>query len=136
MTSTHPQWLAPRPVRRPRLAASMRQALALIASPAAARGAAGAAHHPRVKGTSWPGLAAGRKRPRNLACACAKNSVSFRFGQVPESLQDGDNPCKNRVLARAGSIRRPPAKTKRNRNAQRSVTPGARTAARALAPGG
>ena len=136
MTSTHPRWLAPHPVRRQRLAVAMRQALALIASSSAARGAAGAAHHPRVKGTSWPGLAAGRKRPRNLACACAKNSVSFRFGHVPESLQDGDNPCKNRVLVRAGSIRRPPAKTKRNRNAQRSVTPGARTAARTLAPGG
>lgn len=135
MTSAHPQWPAQRPVRRPRLAASMRQTLALIASPSAARGAAGAAHHPRVKGTSWPGLAAGRKRPRNLACACAKNSVSFRFGRAPALHQEDDNPYKNRVLARARQPQRVPAKTKRNRNAQRSVTPGTRTAARTLAPG-
>ena len=136
MMNTRTRWLAPRPVRRLRLAATMRQALALIASSSAARGAVGAARHPRVKGTSWPGPAAGRKRPRNLACACAKNSVSFRFGGALPLRQEDDNPCKNRALARTRLLQRAPVKTKRNRNAQRSVTPGARTAARTLAPGG
>ena len=136
MTSAHPRWLVSRPVRRPRLAASMRQALALIASPSAARGAIGAAHHPRVKGTSWPGLAAGRKRPRNLACACAKNSVSFRFGEALPLRQEDDSPCKIRALTRTRQPQRAPVKTKRNRNARRAVMPGMRPAARALAPGG
>ena len=136
MTSTHPRWLAPHPVRRLRLAVAMRQALALITSSSAARGVAGPAHHPRVKGTSWPGPAAGRKRPRNLACACARNSVSFRFGGALPLRQEDDNPCKYRALARTRQLQRAPVKTKRNRNARRAVMPGARTDARTLAPGG
>ena len=136
MMNTRTRWLAPRPVRRLRLAATMRQALALIASSSAARGEVGAARHPRVKGTSWPGPAAGRKRPRNLACACAKNSISFRFGGALPLRQEDDNPCKNRALARTRQLQRAPVKTKRNRNARRAVMPGARTDARTLAPGG